>query len=97
MGRVSALHVASHGGPERAGATSAAAQAHRELGYIEMLGGRYDRARRWLRRAASLAGEDRAEAAWAHAVEGVALWPGAVWAWSRTGGAMARPPVALRW
>lgn len=56
---------------DRAGAL--AAKAHRELGYVEMLRGRYDRARRWLGRAESLAGDNHAEAAWAHAVEGVAL------------------------
>ncbi len=49
------------------------AQAHRELGYVEMLRGRYERSQRWLRQAASLAVERPAEAAWAHAVEGVAL------------------------
>jgi DNA-binding SARP family transcriptional activator len=49
------------------------ARAHRELGYVEMLRGRYDRARRWLGQAASLAGDNHTEAAWARAVEGVAL------------------------
>ena len=49
------------------------AQAHRELGYVELLRGRYDRAQRWLRDAVSLAGDDPAERAWAHAVQGVAL------------------------
>jgi DNA-binding SARP family transcriptional activator len=58
---------------ERSGAGASAAQAHRELGYVELLRGRYDRAQRWLRRAASLAGDDQAERAWAHAVQGVAL------------------------
>lgn len=58
---------------ERAGSPTPAAQAHRELGYIELLRGRYDRAQRWLRRAASLAGEDQDERAWAHAMQGVAL------------------------
>lgn len=58
---------------ERIGPAAPAAQAHRELGYIELLRGRYDRAQRWLRRAASLAGDDQAERAWAHAVQGVAL------------------------
>jgi len=50
-----------------------AAQAHRELGYVELLRGRYDRAQRWLHAAVSLAGDDPAERAWAHAVQGVAL------------------------
>lgn len=58
---------------ERTGVPAPAAQAHRELGYVELLRGRYDRAQRWLRRAASLAGDDQAERAWAHAVQGVAL------------------------
>jgi tetratricopeptide (TPR) repeat protein len=49
------------------------AQAHRELGYVELLRGRYDRAQRWLQRAVSLASHDPAERAWAHAVQGVAL------------------------
>lgn len=49
------------------------AQAHRELGYVELLRGRYDRAQRWLHAAVSLAGDDPAERAWAHAVYGVAL------------------------
>jgi DNA-binding SARP family transcriptional activator len=50
-----------------------AAQAHRELGYVELLRGRYDRAQRWLHAAVLLAGGDAAERAWAHAVQGVAL------------------------
>lgn len=66
------LHEAI-GVAERAGTAAAAAQAHRELGYVELLRGRYDRAQRWLRRAASLAVDDQAERAWAHAVQGIAL------------------------
>ena len=66
------LHEAI-GVAERTGDGAPAAQAHRELGYVELLRGRYDRAQRWLRRAALLAGDDKAERAWAHAVEGVAL------------------------
>jgi DNA-binding SARP family transcriptional activator len=58
---------------ERIGDPAPGAQAHRELGYIELLRGRYDRAERWLRTAVSLAGDDPAEQAWAHAVRGVAL------------------------
>lgn len=58
---------------DRTGTVSAVAQAHRELGYVELLRGRYDRSHRWLRRAASLAGDDMTERAWAHAVQGVAL------------------------
>jgi DNA-binding SARP family transcriptional activator len=50
-----------------------AAQAHRELGYVELLRGRYDRAQRWLQAAVSLAGDDTAERAWAHAVQGAVL------------------------
>jgi DNA-binding SARP family transcriptional activator len=40
---------------------SSAAAASRELGYVEFLRGRYERAHRWLVRAADLAGEDGAE------------------------------------
>ena len=58
---------------ERIGDPVPGAQAHRELGYVELLRGRYDRAERWLRTAVSLAGDDPAERAWAHAVRGVAL------------------------
>lgn len=68
----SILHEAI-GVAERSGDSAPAAQAYRELGYVELLRGRYDRAQRWLRQAAALAGEDQAERAWAHAVEGVAL------------------------
>lgn len=57
----------------RSGADATAAQAHRELGYVETLRGRYDRAERWLRRAASLAADDPTEQAWAYAMLGVAL------------------------
>ena len=45
-------------GPDLAGS---AAAASRELGYIELLRGRYDRARRWFERGAELAGADGAE------------------------------------
>jgi tetratricopeptide (TPR) repeat protein len=57
----------------RTGTPAPAAQANRELGYVELLRGRYDRSHRWLRRAASLARDDPTERAWAHAVQGVAL------------------------
>jgi hypothetical protein len=40
-----------------------AASAHRELGYVELLRGRYDRAQRWLHAAVSLAADDPAERA----------------------------------
>jgi DNA-binding SARP family transcriptional activator len=66
------LHEAI-GVAEPAGRAAAAAQAHRELGYVELLRGRYDRAQRWLRQAATLAVDDQAERAWAHAVQGTAL------------------------
>jgi DNA-binding SARP family transcriptional activator len=42
-------------------AASSAAAASRELGYVEFLRGRYERAQHWLVRAADLAGEDGAE------------------------------------
>jgi DNA-binding SARP family transcriptional activator len=57
---------------ERIGTPAPAAQANRELGYVELLRGRYDRSHRWLRRAASLAQDDPTERAWAHAIQGVA-------------------------
>jgi tetratricopeptide (TPR) repeat protein len=57
---------------EEIDAPGSAAQAHRELGYVELLRGRYDRAQRWLANAATLAGSDAAERAWALAVQGVA-------------------------
>jgi DNA-binding SARP family transcriptional activator len=66
------LHEAI-GVAERIGAAAPRAQAHRELGYVELLRGRYDRAQRWLRTAVSLAGADPAERAWAHTVQGIAL------------------------
>src|SRR5262245_27299749 len=40
---------------------SSAAVASRELGYVEFLRGRYERAERWLERAAALAADDAAE------------------------------------
>jgi DNA-binding SARP family transcriptional activator len=58
---------------ERAGTLIHAAQAHRELGYVELLRARYDRAQRWVRKAVSLAADDPAELAWAHAIQGLAL------------------------
>lgn len=50
-----------------------AAKVLRELGYVELLRGRYDRARVWLERATPLAVGAPAEAAWIHGVEGAAL------------------------
>lgn len=58
---------------ERLGDGAVAARAQRELGYVETLRGRYQRAERWLHRAASLATGDPAERAWVHAIRGVAL------------------------
>lgn len=58
---------------QSAGADETAARAHRELGYVEMLRGRYQRARRWLRGATTLAADAPVERAWAHAMQGVAL------------------------
>jgi DNA-binding SARP family transcriptional activator len=66
------LHEAI-GVADRIGAPESAAQAHRELGYVELLRGRYDRAQRWLRNATTLAGEESTERAWALAVQGVVL------------------------
>ena len=48
-----------------------AALAHRELGYVDLLRGRYDRALRWLQVATTLAGDEPSERAWAFAVQGV--------------------------
>jgi len=50
-----AIAVASHDAPQLAAA------AARELGYIEFLRGRYERATVWLRQASDLATDDRAE------------------------------------
>jgi len=58
---------------EETKANAVAAQAHRELGYVDMLRGRYERSWRWLQQATALAAEHPAEAAWAHAVHGAAL------------------------
>jgi DNA-binding SARP family transcriptional activator len=58
---------------ETTGQSSLAAAAHRELGYVEMLRGRYERAERRLKDAVALAGEDDAERAWALAVLGASL------------------------
>jgi tetratricopeptide (TPR) repeat protein len=57
---------------DRIGTPELAAQAHRELGYVELLRGRYDRAQRWLRTASTLAGVEPTERAWALAIQGVA-------------------------
>jgi len=66
------LHEAI-GVAEQISAPHVSAQARRELGYVELLRGRYDRAERWLHEAASLAGSDLAEQAWIHAVHGLML------------------------
>jgi tetratricopeptide (TPR) repeat protein len=58
---------------ERAGTSTHAAQAHRELGYVEMLRARYDRAHRWIGEALSLANGDTGELAWAYAIRGSAF------------------------
>ena len=50
-----------------------AAAANRELGYVEFLRGRYERALVWLNEAASLVGDDRAEQARIATVRGSAL------------------------
>jgi DNA-binding SARP family transcriptional activator len=57
---------------ERAGTDASAAQAYRELAYVELLRARYDRAQRWLHKAVDVAGTDPVEAAWAHAIRGLA-------------------------
>lgn len=57
---------------DRIGDPESATQAHRELGYVELLRGRYDRAEHWLETATALAADDPTERAWALAVRGVA-------------------------
>lgn len=58
---------------DRLGDDAGAAHAQRELGYVETLRGRYERAQRWLTSAASRAAGDATERAWVHAVRGVGL------------------------
>jgi DNA-binding SARP family transcriptional activator len=58
---------------ETTGQSSLAAAAHRELGYIELLRGRYERAEGRLNKAIDLAGKDDAERGWALAVLGTCL------------------------
>jgi tetratricopeptide (TPR) repeat protein len=66
------LHEAI-GVADRIGAPELAAQAHRELGYVELLRARYDRAQRWLQNATTMTGPDpTTERAWALAVQGIA-------------------------
>ncbi|CAN5886570.1 hypothetical protein BH11PSE13_BH11PSE13_42620 [soil metagenome] len=66
-----ALHEALSFGQQSSPAYAAA--ACRELGYVEFLRGRYDRALAWLRRATTLAGADRAEQARIAIVHGSVL------------------------
>ena len=63
-----AIAVGQQGGP-----SLWAAAACRELGYVEFLRGRYERALVWLGQAASLAGDDRAEQARIAVVHGSVL------------------------
>ena len=65
------LHEAI-GVADRIGAPECAAAAHRELGHVELLRGRYDRAHRWLSTATELAADEPTELAWALAMRGVA-------------------------
>jgi tetratricopeptide (TPR) repeat protein len=55
---------------ERAGEPVLAATAWRELAYVELLRARYQRARRWLDRAANVAGDDPTERAWIALISG---------------------------
>jgi DNA-binding SARP family transcriptional activator len=66
-----ALHEALTFGQQASPAHAAA--ACRELGYVEFLRGRYDRALAWLRRATTQAGADRAEQARIAIVHGSVL------------------------
>ena len=54
----------------QAGEPSLAATAWRELAYVELLRARYDRARRWLDRAATAAGDEPTESAWIGLISG---------------------------
>jgi DNA-binding SARP family transcriptional activator len=63
------LHRAASLANER-GHRTHAAQARRELAWVELLRGRYERARAWLEEAAPLAEKDDAEYAWIAAVRG---------------------------
>ncbi len=58
---------------ERIGSPELAAEAHRELGHIELLRGRYDRAHRWLQTAERLTGVDSLDRAWTCAYRGL-VW-----------------------
>ena len=63
-GRDEEASAALHGAlalADRADVAASAAAASRELGYVELLRGRYDRAEGWLERAAGLAGDDKSE------------------------------------
>lgn len=66
-----ALHEVLAVGRDRA--PSLAAAASRELGYVEVLSGRYDRALAWLESATALAADDRDERARIATVHGIAL------------------------
>jgi DNA-binding SARP family transcriptional activator len=55
-----------------AGESALAATAWRELAYVELLRARYHRARRWLDRAASAAGEEPGERTWIGLISGAA-------------------------
>ncbi|MEX2549979.1 MAG: BTAD domain-containing putative transcriptional regulator [Nitriliruptoraceae bacterium] len=57
---------------ERVGDPALMAMAMRELGYVEMLRGRYPRAAVWFDRAASFAGEDETQLAWIDTFSGAA-------------------------
>jgi DNA-binding SARP family transcriptional activator len=65
------LHEAAKAAAE-VGDPEVGARAARELGYIEMLRGRYDRADRWLEQAIGLATGYPGELAWGYAVRGAA-------------------------
>lgn len=53
-----------------AGLSDVCAQAHRELGYVDLLRGRYERAQRWFTQATGHAGADEEELAWIVAFAG---------------------------
>lgn len=57
---------------ESAGLPRLSSLANRELGYVDLLSGRYQRAQRWFAQAASHAGDDDEELAWITVLSGMA-------------------------
>lgn len=70
-GEGAAVLLEAVGAAQRLGADRLAVTAYRELGHVELLRGRYDRARHWLDQALLVAGDDADERGWTLAVQGV--------------------------